>query len=132
MKGVLLKIKNAFLYSYYECYLQEHHFVKEHRDKNFNANATLGVVIDLLILIPILILINKTIGIKKYMYIILVIIAYGQIYLTSWIVGEGDLTDQINSFYENKRVVKESRMIVWGFVLLCIAFWTFVIMYNEY
>ena len=125
------KLKNAYLYAYYECYLQEHFLYKSNHNKNFNANTTLGVVLVFLFLFPIMILVNKTIGIKKYMYILLVIIAYVHIFFTSRITGnDNDLTENINKFYADKKTVKQSKRIVLVFVILCVLFWVFAIRYD--
>jgi len=75
---------------------------------------------------------HKTIGFpaKIYLYSLLIGVTYAHLYFDSWLLGDNDLTDKINAFYDNKKNVRESRRIVLGFVLLCILFWVFVIKYN--
>lgn len=65
------------------------------------------------------------------MYVILIIIVYGYIFLTSKLVGDDDLTEKINAFYADKKTVQESKRIVLGFLILCVLFWVFVIMYGN-
>ena len=126
------KIKNAYLYAYYECYLQTHTYYKAHKNKNFYSVLSLGFPLWLLLEFPILMIMDKTIGLppKIYLYPLIIGVAYGYIYFTSWLIGDEDLTDKINAFYDNKKVVRESRRIVLVFVLLCILFWVFVIKYD--
>ncbi|REC55984.1 hypothetical protein DRF62_05015 [Chryseobacterium piscium] len=75
----------------------------------------------------------KTIGFPKkiFLYPLLIGITYAHLYFDSWLVGDDDLTEKINTFYDNKKIVKESRRIVLGFVFLCILFWVFVIRYDS-
>ncbi|MBW8359295.1 MAG: hypothetical protein K0M63_05755 [Weeksellaceae bacterium] len=51
------------------------------------------------------------------------------IYITSWVVGKGDMVEKINGFYADKNTVGESKRIVLGFVVLCILFWVFLVRY---
>lgn len=124
------KIKNAYLYAYYECYLQTHIYYKTHKNKNFYSSGTLSFVLALLLIFPAVIFFGNMFDIGKWMYVILIGIAYAHIYFDSWLIGDDDLTDKINTFYDNKKVVKESRRMVLGFVILSILFWVFVIKYD--
>lgn len=124
------KIKNAYFYAYYECYLQTHIYYKEHKNKNFYSSMALGGVLAFLLIFPAVMFFGNKFKIGKWMYVILIGIAYGHIYFDSWLIGDDDLTEKINAFYDDKKVVKESRRIVLGFVFLCILFWVFVIMYE--
>lgn len=124
------KLRNAYLYAYYECYFQTHFYYKEHKSKNFYSILALGFPIWLLLLFPMTIFFGKKFELGNWMYILLLGIAYGFIFGMSKLVGDSDLTDQINAFYADKKTVKESKMIVLGFVILCILFWVFVINYN--
>ncbi|PWN63539.1 hypothetical protein C1631_021385 [Chryseobacterium phosphatilyticum] len=128
------KIRNAYLYAYYECYLQTHIYYKAHNNKNFYSIITLGGVLLFLLEFPMLMLIDKTIGVppKIYFYPFLIGLAYFQLLLTSKFIGDDDLTEKINTFYANKNVVKESRRIALGFVIFCVLFWVFVIRYDGY
>lgn len=126
------KIKNAYLYAYYECYLQTHIYYKEHKNKNFYSILSLGFPLWLLLWFPLTIFLGNKFEIGKWMYVILILIAYGYIFATSKLIGDDDLTEKINSFYANKETVKESRKIVLIFVFLCILFWIFVIKYDYY
>lgn len=130
MKGIIKKLKNAYLYAYYECYSQTHYFYKDHKNKNFYSDQTLSGVILFLLIFPSVLFFGNRFNIGKWMYLILIAIGYGQIYFTSWLVGEDDLTDKINSFYADKKTIKESRRIVLLFIFFCILFWGFVIWYN--
>lgn len=124
------KLKNAYLYAYYECYLQTHIYYKDHKNKNFYSGMTLGGVLGFFAIFPAVIFFGNKFEVGKWMYLILIAIAYGHIYFDSWLIGDDDLTDEINNFYDNKKIVKESRRMVIGFVILCILFWVFVIKYN--
>lgn len=126
------KLRNAYMYAYYESYLQTHIYYKDHKNKNFYSIITLGGILVLLLEFPILMLVDKTIGVpaKIYLYPTLIGVAYSQLFLTSRLIGDDDLTEKINNFYDDKKVVKESRRIVIGFVILCILFWGFVIRYD--
>lgn len=126
------KIKNAYLYAYYECYLQTHIYYKTHKNKNFYSSSTLGFVLFFLVIFPSVIFFGNKFEIGKWMYLILIVIAYAHLYFDSWLVGDDDLTEKINAFYANKKTVKESRKIVLIFVFLCILFWIFVIKYDYY
>ncbi|AZA84676.1 hypothetical protein C1637_07510 [Chryseobacterium lactis] len=126
------KIKNAYLYAYYECYLQTHIYYKTHKNKNFYSSATLGFVLFLLLVFPLVIFLGNKFEIGKWMYLILIGVAYGHLYFDSWLIGDDDLTEKINAFYANKKTVKESRNIVLIFVFLCIMFWIFAIKYDYY
>ncbi|WP_299178452.1 hypothetical protein [uncultured Chryseobacterium sp.] len=124
------KLKNAYLYAYYECYLQTHIYYKTHNNKNFYSILSLGFPLWLLLWFPLTIFFGNKFAIGKWMYVILIGIAYGYIFATSKLIGDDDLTEKINAFYDNKKIVKESRRIVLGFVFLCILFWVFVIKYD--
>ncbi len=132
MKNYIYKLKNAYLYAYYECYLQTHIYYKEHKNKNFYSIFTLGGILMFLLEFPILMIVDKTIGLPKkiYLYPLIIGFAYLQLLLTSKLVGDDDLTESINTFYDNKKNVKQSRTIVISFVILCILFWVFVIKYD--
>lgn len=125
-------IKNAFFYAYYEIYLQEHSFYKRHKDKNFYAITTFCFLIGFLFYFPITLLYHKIIGIAKFFYVLIVIITYAEIYFLSNIIGNNDLTDNINAFYEKKKTVKNSRKVVWVFVLICLLLWIVAIKYDPY
>lgn len=85
------------MYAYYECYLQEHLFYKKKHNKNFNANTTLGAVIGILLIFPLVIIIGNKFNVGKLMYLFLIIIAYSHIFLTSKLVGgDKDLTEDIS------------------------------------
>jgi len=124
------KLKNAYFYAYYECYLQTHYYYKEHKNKNFYSSMTLSGALAFLLIFPGVIFFGNKFEIGKWMYLILIGIAYGHIYFDSWLIGDYDLTDKINTFYDDKKAVKESRRIVLGFVFLCILFWVFVLKYD--
>lgn len=130
MKNFINKIKNAYLYAYYECYLQTHIYYKQHKNKNFYSILSLGFPLWLLLWFPLTIFLGNLFEIGKWMYIILIGIAYGYIFATSKLIGDNDLAEKINTFYENKKLVRESRTIVIGFVVLCVLFWVFVIKYD--
>lgn len=129
MKNYIYKLKSAYLYAYYECYLQTHIYYKEHKNKNFYSIISLGGILVFLLEFPALMLIDKTFGLPKkiYLYPSIIAIAYIQLFLTSKFVGDDDLTEKINTFYENKKLVRESRRIVIIFVIICILFWIFAI-----
>lgn len=134
MKNFMNKIKNAYLYAYYECYLQTHIYYKTHKNKNFYSILSLGFPLWLLLEFPILMIVDKTIGLpsKVFLYPLIIGIAYGYIFATSKLIGDDDLTEKINTFYANKDTVKESRKIALIFVFLCIIFWVFAIKYDYY
>lgn len=133
MKNFMNKIKNAYLYAYYECYLQTHIYYKSHKNKNFYSILSLGFPLWLLLWFPLTILFGNTFEIGKWMYVILILIAYGYIFATSKLIGDNiDLTEKINAFYANKKVVKESRRIVLCFVILGVLLWIFVLRYDGY
>lgn len=127
------RLKNAFLYAYYECYLQMHVYYKRHKDKNFYSILLLGFPLCVLLEFPTLMIIDKTVGLpsKIFLYSLIIVIAYGYILLTSRFIGDDDLTEKINNFYDNKKNVKESRRMVLGFVMLSILFWVFTIKYDN-
>lgn len=130
MKNIINKLKRAYLYAYYECYLQTHIYYKEHKNKNFYSVLSLGFPIWLLLWFPLTIFFGNKFEVGKWMYLILIGIAYSYIFFTSHLIGDDDLTEKINAFYSDKKTVKESKRIVLGFVLLCILFWVFVIRYD--
>lgn len=132
MKNFMNKIKNAYLYAYYECYLQTHIYYKTHKNKNFYSSMTLGFVLFFLLVFPSVIFFGNKFEIGKWMYLILIGIAYAHLYFDSWLIGDDDLTEKINDFYANKDTVKESRKIALIFVFLCIIFWVFAIRYDYY
>lgn len=132
MKNFMNKIKNAYLYAYYECYLQTHIYYKTHKNKNFYSSMTLGFVLFFLLVFPSVIFFGNKFEIGKWMYLILIGIAYAHLYFDSWLIGDDDLTEKINTFYANKDAVKESRKIALIFVFLCIIFWVFAIKYDYY
>lgn len=75
---------------------------------------------------------HKTIGFpaKIYLYSLLIGITYAHLYFDSWLIGDDDLTEKINAFYDDKKVVRESRRIVISVVILCILLWIFAIRYD--
>lgn len=115
-----------------ECYLQQHYYYRDHRNKNFYAITTLGAILIFLLELPILMMVDKTIGLpqKIYLYPIIVGIAAFQLFLTTKMIGDNDLTEKINTFYSDKKTVKQSKRIVLVFVILCVLFWVFAIRYD--
>ena len=70
MKSIINKLKNAYLYAYYECYLQTHYYYKTHKNKNFYSVLSLGFPIWLLLWFPMTIFFGNKFEIGKWMYII--------------------------------------------------------------
>ncbi len=125
-------IRNAFFYAYYEIYLQEHHFYKRHKDKNFYAVTTFCFIIGFLFYFPLTLLYHKIIGINKAFYIFIVIFTYMEIYFLSNMIGNNDLAEPINLFYENKKIVTSARYVILGFVMVCILLWIVALTYDPY
>ena len=127
--SLLNNLKNIYLYWYYECYMQTDRWYKDYELKKIYGVCTLNIILSLTIFTPFIILYHKVFQTHFSKYLIGGISLVFSIF-TFYIIGKGDITEKINSYYKDKEQLKKAKFYTKIAALICSCIWILAISYK--